>query len=366
VLIVLAVGVHVACALRRPRPPGVLPVLEALLGSVAAGAALGVVAFGVLWAGDGFETVTPAELAGRVTSFAVPERLGPIDVSGLPIPTSVLSVWKQVRHQGRGHDAYFCGEVRSGGWPLYFPVAFLLKTPVGLLALMVLAAARLRPRGALEAIGLAGLALLWVMLVRSRVNIGVRYALPTYPLAAPFLARLFEAKALRDRVWGPVTLGAAVWFGAASAGCGDRCLSYFNEIGGGPGRGWLYLADSNLDWGQDFDALAATLGRLGIAEVTTDLSTDRRLEVPGLYALANPFRAFQVPAATPRNRRLFDAEGGYIPVYTRYMAVGVSRLLGLYSQNDMSWLRTRKVVARVGDGVFLFDMDTPAEAPFCP
>jgi hypothetical protein len=38
--------------------------------------------------------------------------------------------------------------------------------------------------------------------------------------------------------------------------------------------------------------------------------------------------------------------------------------MGLYSQNDMSWLRTRKVVARVGDSIFVFDLDAPAEAPF--
>ena len=53
-----------------------------------------------------------------------------------------------------------------------------------------------------------------------------------------------------------------------------------------------------------------------------------------------------------------------LPVYTRYVAVSVTRLLGLYSQNDMSWLRTRRLVARVGDSIFLFDMDRPAATPF--
>jgi 4-amino-4-deoxy-L-arabinose transferase-like glycosyltransferase len=366
VLIVLACGVHAVCALRRRRSPGVLTAVEALLGSVSACVVLTMVAFAVLWAGDGFETVTPSRLAAKVTSLSVPERIGPIVVADLPIPTSALSLWKQVRHQGRGHDAYFCGEVRSDGWPTYFPVAFLLKTPVGLLILMVLAAARVRPRNAWEVICLACLALLWMMLIRSRVNIGVRYALLTYPLATPLLARLFEGRALRDRVWGPVTLGAVAWFGGASIACGDRCLSSFNELGGGPRSGWLYLADSNVDWGQDFDALAGTLRRLGIAEVTVDVSTDRHLDGPGLVAIVNPFRAYQVPATTPMNRRLFDADGGYIPVYTRYVAVSVSRLMGLYSQNDMSWLRTRKVEARVGDSTFVFDMDTPAEIPFGP
>ena len=33
-------------------------------------------------------------------------------------------------------------------------------------------------------------------------------------------------------------------------------LSYFNELVGGPPRGHLYLADSNIDWGQDLKRLS--------------------------------------------------------------------------------------------------------------
>jgi hypothetical protein len=198
------------------------------------------------------------------------------------------------------------------------------------------------------------------------VNIGVRYALLTYPLAIPWTARLFERKMLRDRVWGAITIASALWFCYASFGSHSRYLSYFNEIGGGPERGWLYLADSNDDWGQDLDALGETLKRLNIHEATADVSTEKRLNVPGIFIAVNPARDFQPPVETPRNRRLYDAEGGYSPIFTRHVAVSVSRLHGLYSQNDMSWLRSRKLVARVRDTIFLFDMDEPADRPFCP
>ncbi|MBM4388139.1 MAG: hypothetical protein FJ088_10405 [Deltaproteobacteria bacterium] len=33
-------------------------------------------------------------------------------------------------------------------------------------------------------------------------------------------------------------------------------MSYFNEIAGGKENGWKYLADSNIDWGQDIYFLA--------------------------------------------------------------------------------------------------------------
>ncbi len=355
-LILLAAGVHVWTTLRRSRS------VESLAGSFGAVAAMGAVAFLVLWAGDGFGTVRLGEAAGG----RLPERIGPVSLADWPFPTSAMSVLKQVRHQNQGHDAFLCGQVRQNGWALYFPIAFLLKTPLGLLALMVLAVARSRPKefSAFEWVAAAGLALLWLMLVRNKVNIGVRYALLTYPLAAPFVARLFEGRALRDRVWGPITVLAASALMWASISAHPRYLSSFNEIGGGPSRGWIYLADSNIDWGQDFDALGRSLQRLGIHDVTTDISTERRLDVPGVFAVPNPSKAFQVPAETPPNRRLYDSEGGFIPVYTRYFAASVSRLHGLYSQNDLSWLRTRKVVERVGDSIFLFDLDTPADRPF--
>ncbi|MDB5349509.1 MAG: hypothetical protein JWN86_756 [Planctomycetota bacterium] len=365
VLLILAAGIHLVVALRKPRAPGVAPLAEVLASSGLAIVAMGVISFTVLWAGDGFGTLTLGEVAGRA-SRGLPQRMGPIDVSRLQIPSSAVSVVKQVRHQNAGHEAFLCGEFGQSGWPSYFPIAFLLKTPTGLLMLFVLAVARMklgRP-SPWDAVAIAFLGLLWLMLVRNKVNIGVRYAVLTYPLAMPFVARMFEGRALRDRVWGPVVLISAGWFAVASIGAHGRYLSSFNEIGGGPKMGWMYLADSNIDWGQDFDALGRTIETLGIKEVTTDVSSERRLDLPGVFTVMNRSKATQVPAATPPNRRLYDDEGEYLPIYTRYVAVSVSRLHGLYSQNDVSWLRTRRLVSRVGDSIFLFDMDRPAERPF--
>ena len=362
-LLPMAAVVHLKAGLQARRGGGLMGMLEGLLGTILAMAALTSAAFLVLWAGDGFGTIGFTSLAEKVPFLKLRPTLGGLDLTTIPVPTSILSLIKQIRHQGIGHEAVFCGVHRIRGWYTYFPVAFLLKTPIGLILLMALAAARLKPEDAWDRLTLAFLALLWVMLMRNRVNIGVRYALLTYPLLAPWLARLFEPRRLRDRVWGPVTALATAWFVAASLGCGDRCLSYFNECVGGPSKGWLYLADSNVDWGQDLDALGVRLKALGIKDVTTDISSERRLNVPGIYARPNPGRTQQVPAVTPPNRRLYDDDGGYLPVYTRYVAVSVSRLYGLYSQNDLSWLWTRKVVTRVNDSIFVFDMDTPADRP---
>ncbi|MFO0957287.1 MAG: glycosyltransferase family 39 protein [Isosphaeraceae bacterium] len=330
-------------------------------------AGMAAIAAALLWAGDGLATVTPAALAARSEHVAIPQRIGPIDISKVPIPTSLISVAMQVRHQGQGHQAYFLGERREHGWPLYFPVAFALKTPIGLLGLLAIAAARSRPRswGAWEWTCAGLLGLLGFSLIRGHVNIGVRYALLAYPLAMPFQARLFEPAALRDRLWGPLAIALAVLFAGESLSAHPRYLSWFNATGGGPSRGWLYLADSNIDWGQDLDGLADACGRLGIAEVTTDISSDRTLSAPGLAVHRFASLEGQVldDPSTPPGRRLPGASGSYLSVPTRYMAVSTSRLMGLYGQNDLNWLRTRRLAARVGDSIFLFDLDGPAERP---
>ncbi len=326
-------------------------------------AAIGAVAFLILWMGDGFQHLSVAKVAEHVTRFDIPRSIGPIDISNVPVPTSLVSLFKQVSHQAQGHEAYFLGEVGNRGWIRYFPIAMLIKTPLGLIGLLVLTAAIVRPKDSWDALLLITLSLLWITLLKSHVNIGLRYAMLTYPLVVPFVARLFTKRSLADRPKRLATIVAAAAFVWSSFAAQPRCVSYFNELVGGPQNGWIYLVDSNLDWGQDFDALTDALHELGIKEATIDVCTERALNRPSIFAIRFPHREAQIPAAVPPNRRLLSADGSYLPVYTRYVAVSATSLMGLYTQNDMSWLRSRKLVKRVNDSIFLFDMNSPADRP---
>jgi hypothetical protein len=83
----------------------------------------------------------------------------------------------------------------------------------------------------------------------SGINIGHRHLLPIYP--ALFALAGGAAAWLSTRA-GQVTVGVAfAWLLAANLYIHPHYLCYFNELTGGPARGHLYLADSNLDWGQD-------------------------------------------------------------------------------------------------------------------
>jgi hypothetical protein len=156
--------------------------------------------------------------------------------------------------------AYLLGESSATGFALYFPIAFAIKTPVAILLLLVaglaaLATARCSIRNGLLFVGLLTFAITYGGYVSaSSLNIGIRHLLPVYPV---FFVLAGAAVAWLRWPSGRLLLAlAALWLGAATAFIHPHYLAYFNELVGGPKHGHLYLADSNLDWGQDLKRLA--------------------------------------------------------------------------------------------------------------
>ena len=50
-------------------------------------------------------------------------------------------------------------------------------------------------------------------------------------------------------------------------------LAYFNEAIGGPSKGYLYVVDSNLDWGQDLKRLAEWIDKYSACSDNPNLET---------------------------------------------------------------------------------------------
>ena len=158
-------------------------------------------------------------------------------------------------------SAYFCGETSSRGWRWYFPLALAIKTPVATLVLFIagiIALIRRKRRHCADPVLLAGLATyVAVHLVQSIIsnfNIGHRHLLPIYP--AIFVLAGASSLWLDKRLGRWLIGGAIVWLAATNLWIHPHYLSYFNEFVGGPSKGHLYLADSNIDWGQDLKRLS--------------------------------------------------------------------------------------------------------------
>ncbi len=156
--------------------------------------------------------------------------------------------------------AYLLGEYSDVGWRAYFPIALGIKTPVPMLVLLAAGGVALVLRQAhiRHAPLFVGLLIFFAIyagyLVNSRLNIGHRHLLPLYPVIIVFASATACWLARRVGRW--LIGGAVVWLLLANLWIHPHYISYFNVLVGGPSRGHLYLADSNIDWGQDLLRLA--------------------------------------------------------------------------------------------------------------
>jgi 4-amino-4-deoxy-L-arabinose transferase-like glycosyltransferase len=181
----------------------------------------------------------------------------------LPAPSYISGFMSVVLHNRRGHPAYFMGETSEhGGWWLYFPVVFGIKTPIPFLILAAIGGFFLvRRREHLELIAIP-IAIMAVSMT-SNINIGVRHLLPIYgPLSVVAAVGFIEMIRGRPR---PAAILLAAWLIIGSAAAHPDYLPWANAFGGRePQR---IAVDSNFDWGQDIVRLRTTCRRLHIPDL---------------------------------------------------------------------------------------------------
>jgi hypothetical protein len=176
----------------------------------------------------------------------------------------------QAKAQMRG--AFLAGQYSASGWWYYFPVAFLLKTPVTIILLLAgglaVCAIRWREFITVPLFILLPAALYLGAAMAQKLNIGLRHILPLYPLVL-LIAAAGIAELLRQKK-------ATALIGLAGLGLfqafefGRNCpnyLTFFNQFVGGPRNGNRYLVDSNLDWGQDLKPLKKWMDEHSIASI---------------------------------------------------------------------------------------------------
>jgi hypothetical protein len=184
--------------------------------------------------------------------------IGPINPGGFPVPAPAYW-WEWQSFNDYLKDplpGYLFGQFSKFGWWYYFPVAFLAKTPLPVMVLLVLSLAHTwRARSWLKDLTLiAAPLLLFLSLLFSPHALGYRYLLPILPFIFVYSAEVIRV-ALKAR-WSQIAIGLLfAWQIIGTLRYYPYYLTYFNEIVGGPDRGRYILIDSNLDWGQDLPAL---------------------------------------------------------------------------------------------------------------
>lgn len=176
-----------------------------------------------------------------------------------------------------GLPSYLNGEWSNRGWLYFYLECALLKTPLGawLLALVatitVLTAffknRRLVYDGNCLYLFLFGGVFFAFVSSQTGFSRHFRYVLPSLPFFYIGTSSVFSRFKQRSKLFKAVLSSFLVWFAASSLWVYPHCMSYFNELVGGPRYGSRFLFDSNIDWGQDTWRMRRWLDRRGRNDV---------------------------------------------------------------------------------------------------
>ncbi len=157
----------------------------------------------------------------------------------------------------RGHalPQFLMGEFSKTGWPHYYLVAFLLKTPIPAIVLSIAAiVAGVRQRSFAFLSLLAFVVLFFAFAAMGKLALGIRYVLPVYPFLYAAIALGMRGANLQRAGTAIVALLIA-WHAVENVKTYPSYIAYFNESIGSHRNADKFLIDSNLDWGQDLRRL---------------------------------------------------------------------------------------------------------------
>jgi tetratricopeptide (TPR) repeat protein len=261
------------------------------------------------------------------------------------------------------NHAFLAGEYSDEGWWYYFPVVFLIKTPISLIALaaigvFVLVRRRLELGWKNEAFIVVPVVIYLIVSAANTFHVGVRHLLPVYP----FILLIGTAGAMmlvRRRAGRLALAGLMAFWVAEVADVYPHTLTFFNRFVGGPGNGYKYLADSNIDWGQGLKQLKIWMDRESVPHIGL-----------AYYGTADPayygIDYTQLPAATPGLNLPSIARMWTKPRLPGHVAVGATVLTGVFL--DPEWqlfyrgLHGTRPVAVIGNSIFVYWLDRWPEA----
>jgi len=270
------------------------------------------------------------------------------------------------------HPSFLLGQRSIEGWWYYFPVTFLLKTPLPTLLLIGLAAVlSARHRSWRDELFLLVPALLYFLFgAFSGFNVGYRHLLPTLLFLLVFASKSRQAwqpsriilrlrsgqadHASRLRGFLPgLAIGLLVlWLALSSFAAHPNTIAYFNELA--PTPHYDVLVDSNLDWGQGLKQLRSYLDENGIKRVS--LSYFGTAD-PAAYGVAyDPLPRWPPPRQTdfvPAN----PAPGVY--------AISASNLQGVLLDDPSAFdrFRRRDPDAVVGGSILIYHVSADPNPP---
>ena len=282
-----------------------------------------------------------------------------------------------------GNTTYFLGEVSNLGWKNYFPIVYLIKEPLSfhILTLIALLYAawlmNVRSSSPFTTLGwlikkpfwvkpfsraknwikdhfpecsmLAFIGLYWVVSLTSNLNIGVRHLLPIFPFTILLVSAttISWLKSPFLKLKSIFLAGILLWQAISVISIYPHFLAYFNELVGGPDKGYIYTVDSNLDWGQDLKRLKKWVDEKGIDKIYVDYfgGGDAEYYLKEKYA---PWWGTKDPQELPK--------GSYLAVSATFLLGGQGKPVTGFNQpcGYYRWLNKYTPKMKIGYSIFVY------------
>ncbi len=335
-----------------------------------------------------------------------------------PLGQYLLGLLMVIQRAEGGNTQYFLGEVSALGDIRYFPMLYLLKEPLALhlLTLIALWFACRRVAGApqksLAAVlawirehfpqfaAFSFIAVYWATTLSSTLNIGVRHVLPTFPfiymlVAGEITAWLRSWPRSETHTWGRwlfhvyqkyvaslprylIVSALLVWMAVSVLSTFPHYLSYYNILAplaaravsaatadgglpltgqaGGTDVGYLIGVDSNYDWGQDLKRLVLFTEENDIGRLRLDYFGGGD---PGYY-FGDGYEPWWSARGYP------STSSGQVPSGGGWFAISASFQMSAYGtpvknfqrkpEDSYEWLKPFRPVARAGKSIFIYHL----------
>lgn len=290
-----------------------------------------------------------------------------------PIAQYMLGLLMATQRVAGGNTLYFMGQVNNQAWKEYFPMMYLLKTPLPfhILTLIVIGLwiASIKKcnffkklinhlyKWTREHISefslLVILIVYWITSIIGNLNIGVRHILPVFPIMYIFISIGFfrlkdevKKKKMKIALSGLVAI-LMIWYVTSSLIIFPHYLSYYNELVGGTKNGYKYAVDSNYDWGQDLKRLADYVDKNNIEKINV-------LYFGGddpKYRLGDKLDKTYLYKEREMNH-------GWIAISTTGLQEKRAKVIEGFDFNgaELEWLNNFKPVSRAGYSIFIYNI----------
>ena len=247
-----------------------------------------------------------------------------------------------------GNATYILGQVSDKSISWYFPVAWLLKTPLSVIILFVwslLTLAIFRHKHKEESwenwLILTPIVIYWAFTLKGSLNIGIRHLMPTVPFVLLFIGKSMKRYIdwqKRLTIQGLVVIALAATMIVEVISYYPQYIAYFNMLVPRDKR-YQYMIDSSLDWGQDLYRLKNYIDANDIDSIKVDY-----------------FGGSVPPYFIPQSSEWHSSYGptaGWIAVSATYFQS--SKLYGPMEHKwDYEWLENFKPETIIGGSILVY------------